>query len=199
LGNFSLAWRSFWAVLGSGKLPDDLLAELGVARNISVPNVATPPKQAARAETPVAKPAAAAPAVDTKAMTEDGAVRMLALLQREGRLLDFLYEDLTLYSDDRVGAVVRGVHESCRKALDRAVQLGPVVDGVEGTVTTLSSVGLNPKDAARVKLMGKVPADGKPTSGILQHKGWQVKSLTLPPEDAASRARVLAPAEIEVE
>ncbi len=185
MGNFSLAWRSFWSIFGSGKLSDDLLAELGVARNITVP--VTPAA--------TAKPAGPPPG----ASAEDGAVRLLALLQREGRLLDFLYEDLTPYTDDRVGAVVRAVHESCRKALDRTVQLAPVIDGVEGTVTTLASVGVNPKDGARVKLMGRVPPDGKAEGGLLQHKGWQVKSLTLPPEDAATKARVLSPAEIEVE
>ena len=184
MGNFSLAWRSFWSLLGSGKLPEEVIEELGLTRKMSAP----------AAPTPASKPAAA-PVINV----EDGAVRLLALLQREGRLLDFFYEDITQYPDDQVGAVVRGVHESCRKALDRTVQLGPVVDGVEGTVTTLSASGVNPKDSARVKLMGNVPPDGKPASGILQHKGWQVKSLTLPPEDAATKARVLSPAEIEVE
>jgi Domain of unknown function (DUF2760) len=194
LGNFSLAWRSFWSVMGSGTLPDDLLAELGVARQISVP------KHEPLAENK-AKPAAAAPSVapTATAVSEDGAVRMLALLQREGRLLDFLYEDLTPYSDEKVGAVVRGVHESCRKALDRAVQLAPVIDGVEGTVTKLASAGLKANDTARVKLMGNVPPDGKADGGILQHKGWQVKGFTMPSEDASTRERVIAPAEIEVE
>ncbi len=186
MGNFSLAWRSFWSLLGSGKLPDEVMDELGIGPKISIPVVSTPAS---------APKAAAVPVVSI----EDGAVRMLALLQREGRLLDFLYEDLTPYTDDRVGAVVRGVHESCRKALDRAVQLGPVIDGVEGTVTTFATTGVNPKDSARVKLMGNVPPDGKPASGILQHKGWLIKGLTLPSEDAASKARVLSPAEIEVE
>jgi Domain of unknown function (DUF2760) len=177
--------------MGTGTLPDDLLVELGVARQISVPRHEPIPENKAKA----APVQAAAPTVSP----EDGAVRMLALLQREGRLLDFLYEDLTPYSDEKVGAVVRGVHDSCRKALDRSVQLAPVIDGVEGTVTKLSTVGVKSTDAARVKLMGNVPPDGKAEAGILQHKGWQVKGFTLPAEDAATRARVICQAEIEVE
>jgi hypothetical protein len=77
--------------------------------------------------------------------------------------------------------------------------LVPVVDGVEGTPIQLASAGLKPNDAARVKLLGKVPPDGAVESGLLQHKGWQVKGMSLPPPDAATKARVLAPAEIEVE
>jgi hypothetical protein len=157
-------------------------------RRVMTPPVATPP--------PVAKQAPAAP---PPANPDSGAIRLLALLQREGRLLDFLYEDLSQYSDDKVGAVVRGVHEQCRRALDSAVELGPVVDGVEGTVTNLASAQVNPKDTAKVKLMGNVPADGKAEAGILQHKGWKVKKLTLPAEDASSKANIVAPAEIEVE
>jgi len=181
--------------MGSGKLPEDLLVDLGVARQISVP--AVPQPQPVQETRPEAKKAVAAAAPTVTA--EDGAVRLLALLQREGRLLDFLYEDLTPYSDEKVGAVVRGIHDSCRKALDRAVQLGPVVDGVEGTVTKLASAGVKPTDGARVKLMGNVPPDGKAEAGILQHKGWQVKGFTLPADDASTKARVIAPAEIEVE
>ena len=179
--------------MGSGTLPEDLLAELGVARQISVPTTVKPQ--------PVPEPKKPAPAPVTvpTVSPEDGAVRLLALLQREGRLLDFLYEDLTPYSDDKVGAVVRGIHDSCRKALDRAVQLGPVIDGVEGTVTKLASAGVKATDGARVKLMGNVPPDGKAEQGVLQHKGWLVKGFTLPAEDASTKARVIAPAEIEVE
>jgi hypothetical protein len=38
------------------------------------------------------------------------AVQMLAILQREGRLMDFLQEDLSLYDDAQIGAAVRNIH-----------------------------------------------------------------------------------------
>src|SRR5215475_8944644 len=37
-------------------------------------------------------------------------VRFLALLQREGRLVDFLLEDIQAYANDQVGAAVRDIH-----------------------------------------------------------------------------------------
>ena len=49
----------------------------------------------------------------------DRAIQMLALLQREGRLVDFISEDIAAYSDDQIGAAVRAVHEGCRAAFDR--------------------------------------------------------------------------------
>jgi hypothetical protein len=182
LGKFSLGWKCFWGVLLHGRLPDEVMLPLGVMRRVVAPPVSTP---------------AAAPS--KSAGPDDGAVLLLGLLQREARLLDFLYEDIAPYSDEQVGAAVRSVHENSRKALDRVAQLAPVVDGVEGTVTRLASAGLKPGDTARVKLLGKVPADGNVESGTLQHRGWQLKSIALPAPDAAAKARILAPAEIEVE
>src|SRR5687768_2476125 len=38
-------------------------------------------------------------------------LRLLNLLQREGRLLDFLLEDISAASDDQVGAGVRELHK----------------------------------------------------------------------------------------
>jgi hypothetical protein len=182
LGNFSLAWKCFWGVLGTGRVPEELMVRLGVMRRVVAPPVTAPAAAASKAAGP-----------------EEGAVQILSLLQREARLMDFLYEDIKPYSDEQVGSAVRAVHENARKALDRVAQLAPVVDGVEGTVTRLAAAGLKPNDTARVKLLGKVPADGNVESGTLQHRGWQVKSLALPAPDAAVKARVLAPAEIEVE
>ena len=45
------------------------------------------------------------------------AVQVLGLLQKEGRLVDFLMEDLGGYSDADVGAAVRPIHAGCRKVL----------------------------------------------------------------------------------
>ena len=42
-------------------------------------------------------------------------------------------EDIAAYSDDQVGAAVRGLHDQCRDALARYVTLAPVIDSVEGT------------------------------------------------------------------
>lgn len=190
MSRFSLALKSFFALLGSGKLPDEVIAELGLTRRIVTP----PPPSASAPKAEPAKPAAAA-----KSDPGEGALTLLGALQREARLVDFLMEDIAPYTDEQVGAAVRSIHENSRKALERMFELGPVVDGVEGTVTNLASAGIKAGDAARVKLVGKVPADGKVESGVLQHRGWMVKKAELPPAGAAEKARVIAPAEIEVE
>src|SRR5689334_23353693 len=43
-------------------------------------------------------------------------LRLLALLQREGRLLDFLLEDIQSYPNEQIGVAVRDIHRSCHKA-----------------------------------------------------------------------------------
>ena len=54
------------------------------------------------------------------------AVQMLALLQRDGRFVDFLEEDVSSYPDGQLGAAVRSIHNSCRQVLDRYIKLEPV-------------------------------------------------------------------------
>ena len=121
---------------------------------------------------------------------------MLAILQRDARLVDFLMEDISAYSDDQVGAAVRSLHEQCREVLERYMRLEPVVDGVEGSVTRLTPEVAQPQ---AVKFLGNVPAQGIPDGGVLRHRGWRATNVQLPPIDARQDSSVVAPAEIEVE
>ncbi len=139
--------------------------------------------------------AAAAPKVDVS----DGALQLLALLQRDARLLDFLMEDVSPYSDEQVGAAVRNIHESSRATLQRYLSLQPVIDGVEGAVTQLSAAGALKNDSGAIKLLGNVPADGNVKAGTLRHKGWKVEKIELPALPPKANLKILAPAEIEVE
>jgi len=118
---------------------------------------------------------------------------MLGILQRDSRLIDFLMEDITSYSDDQVGAAVRELHNQCRDSVARYVTLQPVIDSVEGTFTQAPS-----KDPNVVKFIGNVPAT-PPSGGILRHKGWRAIKVDLPALGAKQDAAVLAPAEIEIE
>jgi hypothetical protein len=181
LRNLILAFKSFFAVLFTGKLSDPVAYELGLMRRMAPPAAAKPAAPAAQA----------GPA--------EGAVQMLALLQSESRLVDFLQEDISGYSDEQVGSAMRGVHEKCRSLLGRHVKLAPIVDGVEGTPTRLASAGLDSKDASTVKLVGNVPPDGNVEAGILRHRGWQVERIDLPAVKRGGKTLVVAPAEIEVE
>lgn len=171
LSKLSLAARCFMAILRSGRLNRELAAELGLE------------EPAARAPAPAGRTETAA----------DGALQILGVLQREGRLLDFLMEDISAYPDEQVGAAVRDVHRQCAAALRRHVRLAPVIDGVEGTYVRLGALA-----EPEVKFQGNVPVGARPEGGILRHKGWRATGIELPPL-AAEDPALLAPAEIEVE
>src|SRR5260370_31785127 len=117
LNRIVLAFRAFFNLLFSGELSGEIL----IALNLSRRSAAAPPKAAA--------PPPAAPTV----RTSDGALQILAILQRDSRLIDFLMEDVSGYSDDQIGAAVRELHDQSRDAIARYVTLDPVIDGVEGT------------------------------------------------------------------
>src|SRR5262249_23557231 len=44
------------------------------------------------------------------------ALTLLAAFQREGRLVDFLQQEIAGFSDEEIGAAARVVHGGCRKA-----------------------------------------------------------------------------------
>ena len=135
---------------------------------------------------------APAPTVPVVAETADRAIQLLALLQRDGRLVDFLMEDVAEYSDAQIGSAVRDVHAGCRRALDRYVTLEPILEGREGEATTIAQV--NP---AAVRLVGNVTGQ-PPFRGTLLHRGWRTTRVDLPPLGADSTRSVVAQAEVEV-
>ncbi len=169
---FLLAWRAFFGILFHGRPPD------AVARALRL---------SSRPSAPAAPPAAPPQATD-------GALQMLGILQRDARLIDFVMEDISGYSDDQVGAAVRNLHDQCRQSLAQYVELEPVIDAVEGTFTKTES-----SDPATVKFVGNVPAGGRPEGGLLRHKGWRARKATLPALGPRQDASILAPAEIEIE
>jgi hypothetical protein len=167
------AFRAFFSLLTGSELPADLATELGYV------------KAAAKKPEPVAPPVTPA----------DGSLQLLGILQRDARFLDFVMENLSGYSDEQIGGAVRTLHENTRAALDRYVALAPVIDGVEGTFAKVPA-GASAND---VKLLGKVPADGKAPGGTLRHKGWKVTKVDFPPVFAHQKSEVIAPAEVEIE
>lgn len=125
--------------------------------------------------------------------TPDAALQLLSILQREGRLLDFLAEDVSAYSDADIGAAARVVHDDCKKALDAHVQLSPIRNEEEG-----SSVTLEPNfEASQVRLVGNVVGEG-PFTGTLSHRGWKAQTIELPKLSEGHDVRVLASAEVEL-
>lgn len=173
MNRIALAFRSFFSILFSGKLPVDIAQALGFTLTKTQP---------------------VAPKPTAQARPQDGAVQILGILQRDSRLIDFLMEDISAYSDEQVGAAVRSLHGQSRDSLNRYLRLVPVIDGVEGSFTKLDS-----SDPASVKLLGNVPVSGKASGGLLRHKGWRAEKIDLPPIVSLASASIIAPAEIEVE
>lgn len=124
--------------------------------------------------------------------SEASALQLLALLQREGRLVDFLQQDITGFDDAEIGTAVRVVHEGCRKALREHADIVPVRSEEEG-----ARVRLERYDATEVKLTGDVRGTG-PFNGVLRHRGWRATRLSLPTAIDGHDARILAQAEVEL-
>ena len=128
----------------------------------------------------------------TRANT-DSALQLLGQLQREGRLIDFLHEDVSEFSDEDIGAAARVVHAGCKKALEGCVSFASVRDEEEGSEVTLKS-GFDPNE---IELVGKVAGD-PPFKGSLAHKGWKVTDVSLPKVTDGHDLSVIAKASIEL-
>jgi hypothetical protein len=121
-------------------------------------------------------------------------LRVLAVLQRDGRLIDFLEEEIDGYSDAQIGAAVRDIHRGCRKSLHDYLTLEPVMKAAEEERVTVAP----DYDPAAIRLIGNVNGS-PPFQGVLKHHGWRVKEAHLPTLPAAhGDASILSPAEVEV-
>lgn len=125
--------------------------------------------------------------------TPDAALQLLSLLQREGRFVDFLEEDIASFADAQIGAAARVVHEGCRRALREHVPLEPVRSEDEGAKVTLAK-GF---DAKSIRVTGNVTGE-PPFTGTLAHRGWRAKEVKLPKMAEGHDARVIAAAEVEL-
>src|SRR5262245_9345572 len=135
-----LALKAFWRALR-----DRTFAEQ-VDRLLRGPTVAlSTTTEVPRAEQLHADTVAQAP-------TRSDALTLLATLQREARLIDFLMEDLASYDDAHIGAAVRDVHRDCAAALERMFALRPLHAQEEGAPVEIRA-GYNP---TQLQLTGNV-------------------------------------------
>lgn len=118
---------------------------------------------------------------------------LLSMLQREGRFIDFVQEEIAPYSDGEVGAAARVVHEGCRKVVRQYLSLERVLPQSEGEGVTVPA-GF---DAQRIRLTGNVAGD-PPFKGTLKHHGWATTAVNLPEPPKAIDPKILAPAEVEL-
>lgn len=120
-------------------------------------------------------------------------LRILAALQQEARLIDFLMEDIAGASDAQIGQAVRDIHAKSRSVLNQLLDLAPVLPQQEGESATVAK-GFDP---SAVRVLGNVTGE-PPFTGSVQHPGWRVKKINLGPVAAGQDGFVLQPAEVQV-
>lgn len=145
------------------------------------------------AETPAPAPVSTPIPTPPPAAPRHDALSLLAVLQREARLLDFLKESIEGYPDAQIGAAVRSVHKDSAAVIDRMFGVEPLQAGAEGSAVEVPAG----YDSARYRLVGNVPTNGS-LRGKLAHPGWKATRADVPAwTGKADAAMVLAPAEVE--
>jgi hypothetical protein len=174
-----LAFRVFFATLFYASIAEQVTRIFGGAPTVApVPAPAPQPKQ----------PPAPKPPVRREALT------LLAALQREARLVDFVEESLAGYSDAQIGAVARDIHRDCGALLQRLFALRPAVEQEEGAEVEIPA-GFDPN---RWRLTGNVTGQ-PPFRGRLVHPGWEATICEMPTWSGdPAAARIVAPAEVEL-
>jgi hypothetical protein len=183
-----LAFLCFWRVLVSRSFAQGVYP-LSQAYDAGTLGAGTPTPALPRPEPKQAEP----PARVAPEREHASALLLLSMLQREGRLIDFLQEDVAGFPDADVGAAARIVHEGCRKVVRQYLSLKPVLPESEGARVSVPA-GF---DAQRIRLTGNV-AGQPPYSGALKHHGWVTTEVKFPAVSPALDPRVLAPAEVEL-
>jgi len=185
LKRIPLAFGAFFSILSNPAVA----ARVDRLQRDDAPVRATP----AATATPAAPVTPAAPPPPLRQATPDAALQLLALLQRDARLIDFTEEDLTGHPDAAIGAAARVVHEGCRKVLREHFTIAPVRTEAEGSRVVLDA-GF---DAGAIRLTGNVVGSA-PFKGSLSHRGWRAAEVRLPKLAAGHDATVLAQAEVEL-
>jgi len=142
--------------------------------------------------TPAPAPAPA-PAPILREATPDAALQLLAMLQKEARFLDFIDEDVSVFSDEEIGAAARVVHEGCRKSINAHFNYEPVRREEESSRITVPE-GF---DSSEIRLTGHIVGKA-PFSGTLVHRGWQVTKVNLPKLAEGHNTHIIASAEVEL-
>ena len=134
-----------------------------------------------------------APTATLDQASPDSALLLLGLFQKEGRLIDFLQQDVANYSDEEVGAATRVVHQGCRRVLDDYLAVKSVRPETEGARVSIEA-GFDP---SAVRLTGQVVGE-PPFHGTLVHCGWRASDVRLPRVASGHDLSILAAAEVEL-
>ena len=121
-------------------------------------------------------------------------LRLLAHLQDSARLIDFLQEDISDYSDEQVGAAVRKIHADAAAALEELVTIRPLLNLPEGS-NYLVEAGYS---SCEIKLSGNIVGKPPYKNGTLIHCGWKAHKISLPKKMISGDEAIIAPAEVEI-
>jgi hypothetical protein len=121
-------------------------------------------------------------------------LRLLAVLQRDSRFLDFFMDDLGAAENEQILAFVKKMHPECQASLKDHLILEPVLPQPEGETVEVPP-GFDP---SAVRLLGNVTGQ-PPFRGTLVHRGWRVKEIKLQPPPAGQDEFVVQPAEVELQ
>ena len=186
--NFSQYRDAAVVILAAFIVVQSLIARKARPEAVAAPAVAPPIAAPPRAEPP--KPPRAEPQPTGEALI------LLSLLQDKGRLLDYVMEDITTYSDAQVAAASRVVHQGCAAVIKEYLALTPAHSGEEGERITIAQSA----DPNQYRLLGKVPGE-PPYSGVVVHRGWKTTKLALPRFTRVvdpTGANIITPVEVEV-
>jgi hypothetical protein len=120
-------------------------------------------------------------------------LRLLAMLQAESRLIDFLMEDISNAPEDKVGLAVKDIHRKAQSVLKQHLVLDTVLRAAEGETVSVPK-GFDP---SAIRVLGNVAGD-PPYSGQVQHPGWRVKEIKLSPPPEGADEFVLQAAEVQI-
>jgi len=195
MSRIALAFGCFFRLLFGGRLPAAAAEFLPDAAKALPKPEAEPEREPQREARAVAKPPAATlrKGSDIAEKHREGALAVLALLQREGRLVDFLLEDIADYSDADIGAAVRDIHRGCQAVLHQHLEIEAVMPGVEEDAVRVPE-GFDPSE---IRLVGNIAGD-PPFAGVLRHHGWRATRVDFPSLSEGVDRRVLAPAQVEI-
>ena len=120
-------------------------------------------------------------------------VFLLSLFQKQGRLVDFLQQDITTFSNAEIGEAARVVHDGCAKILVDYFTMEAIRTEEEGVLVNVEA----DYNLSEITLTGNLRGSA-PYRGELLHHGWKISDQH-PPEQLDPKARfIVQPAEIEV-
>ena len=120
-------------------------------------------------------------------------VFLLSLFQKQGRLVDFLQQDIASFSNAEVGEAARVVHDGCARVLGDYFTLEAIRAEEEGALVSVDT----DYNLSEITLTGNLRGSA-PYRGELLHHGWKICDQH-PPEQLDPKARfIVQPAEIEV-